>query len=50
MKRTDLIRDAAGLAGAAAVTFGAWSIYAPAGFIAGGLMLLAAAVLTARAT
>lgn len=45
-----LVRDGAGLAGAVMISFGAWSIYAPAGWIVGGLFLIAVAVLAARAS
>ncbi len=43
-----VLRDAAGLAGAGMVAHGAAEIYAPAGWIVGGIMLLAAAWLAAR--
>lgn len=43
-----MMRDCAGLAGAAAIAYGAWMIYPPAGYIAGGFLVLAGAVLTAR--
>jgi hypothetical protein len=36
------------VAGAVALSYGAWLIYHPAGFIAGGLLLIAAGTLTAR--
>lgn len=36
------------LGGAAAISYGAWLIYAPAGFIAGGALLIAGGVLMAR--
>jgi hypothetical protein len=42
------LRDAAGLFGAALVAYGAWLVYAPAGFIAGGALLIAGAFLAAR--
>jgi len=42
-------RDLAGLAGAGLVAYGAWLIYVPAGFIVGGVLLILAAVLAARA-
>lgn len=42
-------RDLAGLGGAALVAYGAWLIYVPAGFIIGGVLLILAAVLAARA-
>ena len=43
-----LLRDTAGLLGAAAIAYGAWQIYPPLGFIAGGALLLAGAWLLAR--
>lgn len=43
-----LARDAAGLAGAGLIAYGAWLVYAPAGFIAGGALLIAGALLLAR--
>ncbi len=49
MKRTVVIlRDLAGLAGAGLVAYGAWLLAPPAGFITGGLLLLAAALLLSR--
>jgi hypothetical protein len=42
------IRDGIGLAGAALVTYGAWRVYEPAGFIVPGGMLLCVAWLMAR--
>lgn len=42
------IRDAAGIAGAASVAYGAWLIAEPAGFIVGGALLVVGAVLAAR--
>lgn len=44
------IRDLVGLCGLAAVVHGVEMIYRPAGWIAGGLCLVAHAVLTARGT
>lgn len=38
------IVDAAGLAGVASISYGAWLIYVPAGFIVGGALLLIGAV------
>lgn len=35
-----LLRDGAVLAGAASITYGAWLIYRPAGFIVGGVLLI----------
>jgi ABC-type protease/lipase transport system fused ATPase/permease subunit len=43
-----LARDLAGLAGAGLVAYGAWLVYRPAGFIAGGVLLIAASILLAR--
>lgn len=40
-----LLKDGAGIAGAGLLAYGAWLIYEPAGFIVGGLQLLAVAVL-----
>lgn len=45
----DLTRDFAGLAGAGLIAYGSALVYRPAGFIVGGLLLLAGALLTARA-
>lgn len=42
------VADAAALVGSALVSYGAWCIYEPAGFIVGGLLLLALAVAGAR--
>ena len=42
------VRDVAGLSGVALVSYGAWLVYQPAGFIAGGAILLAGAVSSAR--
>lgn len=44
-----LVRDLVGLAGAGLVSYGAWLIYPPAGFLAGGVLLIAAAALAALA-
>lgn len=44
-----IVRDLAGLCGAGLVAYGAWLVYPPAGFITGGLLLIVAAVLAARA-
>lgn len=43
------VRDVVGLAGAAAVVTGSAMIYAPAGWIVGGVFALAYALLTAKA-
>lgn len=42
------LRDAAGLAAVASISYGAWLIYEPAGFIAGGLLVLAGVLAMAR--
>lgn len=44
-----VVRDVSGVVGAALVAYGAWRVYAPAGFIVGGLLLLVGSVLAARA-
>lgn len=44
-----IARDAAGLIGAALISYGAWCAYAPAGFIVGGAFLLIGSLLAARA-
>jgi hypothetical protein len=41
-------RDGAGLAGVGLISYGAWLVYPPAGFIIAGAMLLAGALLTGR--
>ncbi|GEM_PF-3517199 len=43
-----ILRDALGLAGAAAVAYGVWQIYPPAGWIAAGLETMAGVWLHAR--
>ena len=40
-----LVRDLAGLCGVGLVSYGAWMIYPPAGFITGGLLLIVGALL-----
>ncbi len=42
-----LMRDVAGLCGVGLVSYGAWLIYPPAGFIVGGGMLIVGALLLA---
>lgn len=42
-----LLRDVSGLAGAVGISYGAWLVYQPAGFIVGGALLLAGALLSA---
>lgn len=44
-----LIRDGAGLAGVGLVSYGAGLVYAPAGYITAGLLLIAGAFLAGRA-
>ncbi|MEH6564633.1 MAG: hypothetical protein V7756_04830 [Halopseudomonas sp.] len=41
MKARDLVADAGGVIGAGALSYGAWLVYQPAGFIVCGLLLLA---------
>lgn len=45
----DLVRDVVGMAGAALVSYGAWQVYQPAGFIVGGAMLIAGVAYSALA-
>lgn len=40
--------DLAGFGGAALISYGAWLVYAPAGFIVGGSLLIAFAMLAGR--
>ena len=40
-----LIRDLAGLCGVGLVSYGAWLIYPPAGFITAGILLIVGALL-----
>lgn len=42
-----LLRDLAGLCGVGLVSYGAWLVYPPAGFIVGGAMLIVGALLLA---
>ena len=42
-----LVRDLAGLCGVGLVSYGAWLIYPPAGFIVGGFLLILGALLLA---
>lgn len=44
-----IVRDVAGLLGAALLAYGARLIYPPAGYIVGGLLLLAGSLFLARA-
>jgi len=43
-----ILCDLGGLVGTGLVVYGAWLVFPPAGFITGGLLLLAGAVLLAR--
>jgi hypothetical protein len=49
-KKTLLVaaRDITGIAAVASISYGAWQIYAPAGFIVGGCVVLAGIVAIAR--
>jgi len=42
-----LVRDIAGLSGVGLVSYGAWLIYPPAGFIVGGCLLIVGVLLVA---
>ncbi len=42
-----LVRDLAGLCGVGLVSYGAWMIYPPAGFITAGVLLIVGALLLA---
>lgn len=42
-----LLRDLAGLSGVGLVSYGAWLVYPPAGFIVGGSLMIAGALLLA---
>lgn len=41
-------RDVAGLSGLAFVSYGTWLVWAPLGYIVGGGLMLAGAVISAR--
>lgn len=43
-----LARDAAGISGAGLIVYGAWLVYAPAGFVVGGTFLMLSALVLAR--
>jgi hypothetical protein len=45
-----LVRDVAGLAAIASISYGAWLTFPPAGFIVGGLILLAGVYVWSRGT
>lgn len=42
-----LLRDIAGLSGVGLTSYGAWLVYPPAGFIVGGSLMIAGALLLA---
>ena len=42
-----LLRDLAGLSGVGLVSYGAWLVYPPAGFIVGGSLMISGALLLA---
>ncbi|HMO74563.1 MAG TPA: hypothetical protein PKD99_02325 [Sphingopyxis sp.] len=48
MSLSDAVRDGAGFTGCALVSYGAWAIYPPAGFIVAGLILAALSVFGAK--
>lgn len=41
-----LIRSAIGISGAGLISYGAWSIYEPAGYIVGGILLICGVILS----
>ncbi|WP_164903250.1 hypothetical protein [Rhizobium leguminosarum] len=41
-------RDAVGVSAVASISYGAWLIYPPAGFIVGGLIILSGVIAAAR--
>ena len=43
-----VLHDLIGVIGAGLVAYGAWLVFPPAGFITGGLLLLAGALLLSR--
>jgi hypothetical protein len=43
-----ILTDLAGLVGVGLAAYGAWLIYEPAGFIVGGALLIAGALLVSR--
>lgn len=43
-----MLPDTLMVAGGAALSYGAWMVYAPAGFLVGGALLVAAGVLLAK--
>ena len=45
-----LLPDALMIMGASAISYGAWLIYQPAGYVVGGAFIMAAGILAARGT
>ena len=45
---TDHLPDALMVGGAGGISYGAWLVYGPAGYVVGGLFALAAGVVLAR--
>jgi hypothetical protein len=43
-------RDVAGLVGAVSLSYGAWLVYRPAGFIVAGMLLIAGSILASRSS
>lgn len=41
-----LIRSAVGIGGAGLIAYGAWMVYAPAGYVVGGILLIAGVILS----
>jgi len=44
----EFFRDLLGLAGALSIAYGAWLIYNPAGYIVGGVLVLAGTILSSK--
>lgn len=44
----DVIRDIAGVGAVASISYGAWLIYQPAGFIVGGALVLTGVIASGR--
>lgn len=42
------VRDLVGVAAVGSISYGAWLVYQPAGFIAGGLLVLTGVIAMAR--
>lgn len=41
-----LIRSGIGIGGAGLIAYGAWMVYAPAGYVVGGILLIAGVILS----